>query len=40
MQYEEFQSIMQHLPPSVFFVIMKKAEKRNGEAQSYFYKYS
>lgn len=31
---EEFQSIMQHLPPSVFFVVMKNAETRDAEAQS------
>ncbi|OAO12156.1 protein kinase [Blastocystis sp. ATCC 50177/Nand II] len=36
---EEFQSIMQHLPPSVFFVVMKNADTRDAEAQKWVSRY-
>ena len=33
-EFDVFQSILQHLPPSVFFVILKSAEERSSYAQS------
>lgn len=33
-EIEEFQSILQHLPPSVLFVVVKSAENRSSVAQS------
>ena len=30
----EFQSVMNHLPPSIFFVALKSAEERSTAAQS------
>ena len=32
--FDEFQSVLQHLPPSIFFVILKSAENRSDYAQS------
>ena len=32
--FEEFQSIMQHLPPSVLFVVLKNADNRSSSARS------
>lgn len=34
--FVEFQSVMNHLPPSIFFVALKSAEDRSTAAQSRF----
>lgn len=33
-EFDVFQSIVQHLPPSVFFVVLKSTEERSSYAQS------
>lgn len=33
-EFEEFQTIMQHLPPSVLYVVIKSSENRSRESQS------
>ena len=38
--FDEFQSVLQHLPPSIFFVILKSTENRSDYAQSRIRLYS
>lgn len=35
-EFEEFQTIMQHLPPSVLYVVIKSSENRSTECESCF----
>lgn len=35
-EFEEFQTIMQHLPPSVLYVVIKSSENRSTECESSF----
>lgn len=35
LEFEELQSVLQHLPPSIFYLVVKSAEQRSDYAQSW-----